>query len=199
MFKEVSLKVESRNDLLEVANANGTKVSIVDCRPLDRDRMVMLLDVDGTGSAVTGTIAALREMAGVKEAYGGESDTKGTRVLMVLEKPGVCRASGDAAIMCLDCPYNSTEVPSRWRFVAGRTSDVEQIVTRLGDEGIQVRVEDITPLDKSVTLTPQEKGIISVAIENGYFEFPRKITLEDLGQLVGEEPASLGKLLRSVE
>lgn len=199
MFKQVSLEVKSRNDLLAAAKMNDTKLSIVDCRPLDRERMVMLLDIDGTPAAVKETITTLRRMTGVMEAYGAESDAKGTRVLMALEKPGVCRASKGAAILCLDCPYNSTEIPARWRFVTRRTSDVGEIITSLGEEGIQARIEDISPLDKSVTLTKREKGIIAVAIENGYFDFPRKITLEGLGHLVGVEPAPLSKILRNVE
>jgi predicted DNA binding protein len=188
MFKQVSLEVKSRNDLLAAAKMNDTKLSIVDCRPLDRERMVMLLDIDGTPAAVKETITTLRRMTGVMEAYGAESDANGTRLLMALEKPGVCRASEGAAILCLDCPYNSTEIPARWRFVTKRTSDVGEIITRLGEEGIQARIEDISPLDKSVTLTKREKGIIAVAIENGYFDFPRKIALEDLGHLVGVGP-----------
>jgi predicted DNA binding protein len=199
MFKQVSLEVKSRNDLLAAAKMNDTKLSIVDCSPLDRERMFMLLDIDGTPAAVKETITTLRKMTGVKEAYGAESDAKGTRVLMLLEKPGVCRASEGAAILCLDCPYNSTEIPARWRFVTKRTSDVGEIITRLREEGIQARIEDISPVDESVTLSQREKGIIAVAIENGYFDFPRKITLEGLGHLVGLEPASLSKILRSVE
>ncbi len=199
MFKQVSLEVKSKNDLLTAARANGTTAKIVDCRPLDRERMVMLLDVDGTPDAVKGTIDMLRKMTGVEQAYGVESDAKGTRVFTVLKKPGVCRASKDSAVLCLDCPYNSTEIPARWRFVARRTGDVGEIIARLGEEGIQTRIEDISPLDKNVILTQKEKGIMAVAIENGYFEFPRRITLEDLSRLVGVEPVSLSRILRSFE
>jgi len=199
MFEQVSLAVKSKNDLLTTARANGTTATVVDCRPLDRERMVMLLDIDGAPDAVKATVDALRKMMGVEQAYGVESDVKGTRVFTVLKKPGVCRASDDAAALCLDCPYNSTEIPARWRFVARRTGDVGAIVARLGEEGIQTRIEDISPLDKNVTLTQKEKGIIAVAIENGYFEFPRRITLEDLSRLVGVEPVSLNEILHRVE
>lgn len=199
MFKQVSLGVKTRNDLHAAAKANGATISITDCRPLDRDRMFMLLDVDGTPDAVRGTIATLRKMTGVEQVYGAESDEKGTRTIVTLQKPGVCRASKGEAIVCLDCPFNSTEVPARWRFVAKRTTDVGQIIARLGEEGVQARIEDITPLDEKVTLTPKEKGIIAVAVENGYFDFPRKITLEGLSQLVGVDPDSLSRIFRSVE
>jgi predicted DNA binding protein len=199
MFKQVSLEVKSKNDLLAAAKMHGATLSITDCRPLDRERMIMFLDINGTPAAVKETIATLRKMTGVKKVYGAESDAQGTRVLAILTKPGVCRASMGEALLCLDCPYNSTEIPARWRFVAKRTSDVGQIIARLGEEGIQARIEDISPLDEKVKLTEKERGIIAIAIENGYFDFPRKITLEGLGRLVGVEPASLSKIFHSVE
>jgi len=199
MFKEVSLEVKSRNDLLDAARKNGATVSIADCSPLDRDRMIMLLDLAGATDAVKRTISTFQKMRGVELAHEVESDIEGTRVLVTMEKPGVCRANGGDAVLCLDCPYNSTEIPSRWRFVAKRTSDLGQIIARLAEEGIQARVEDISPLDDKVTLTERDRGIIAVAVENGYFDFPRRITIEGLSELVGVDAASLARIFRSVE
>ena len=199
MFKKVTLEVTSKNDLLAAAKMNGVELSIADCWPLYRGEMAMLLDLAGATIAVKKTITTLREMAGVKEAYEVESDARSTTVFIALEKPRICSSAEDGAVMCLDCPFNSTEVPARWRFAAKTTGDVGEIIARLAEGGIHARVQDISPLDKNVTLTLREKGIIAVAIERGYFEFPRKITLEGLGQVVGVEPASLGKILRRVE
>jgi len=199
MFKEVSLEVKSRNDLLAAAKMNGATLSIADCWPLNREEMVMLLDITGTPIAIKKTIATLQEMAGVKEVIEEESDTRSARVFIALEKPRICGSAENSTIMCLDCPFNSTEVPARWRFAARKTSDVGDIVARLAQGGIQARIQDITPLDKNVSLTLKEKGIIAVAIERGYFEFPRRITLEDLSKAVGVEVSSLGRILRSVE
>ena len=199
MFKKVTLEVTSRNDLLAAAEMNGAVLSIADCWPLYRGEMAMLLELTGTPIAIKKTISTLQEMAGVREAYEVDNDVRATTVFIALEKPRICRSAENSAVMCLDCPFNSTEVPARWRFAAKETSDVREIMARLAEGGIQARIQDISPLDKNVTLTLKEKGIIAVAIERGYFEFPRKITLEGLSQVVGVEPAPLGKILRSVE
>ena len=199
IFKEVSLEVKSRNDLLAAAKMNGAMLSIVDCWPLNREEMVMLLDITGPPIAVKKTITTLQGMAGVKEAIEEEQDTRSARVFIALEKPRICGSAGDSALMCLDCPFNSTEIPARWRFATRSTSDVGEMIKRLAEGGIQARIQDISPLDKNAALTQKEKGIIAVAIERGYFEFPRRLTLEDLSQMVGVEPTSLGKILRSVE
>jgi len=191
--------VKSRNDLLAAANTNGATLTIADCWPLNRDEMVMLLDIKGTPIAIKKTVANLEGMAGVKEVIEEESGVGSARVFIALEKPRICGSAENSAIRCLDCPFNSTEVPARWRFVTRKTSEVGEIVARLAEEKIQVRIQDITPLDRNVTLTLKEKGMIVVAIERGYFEFPRRVTLEDLSKIVGVEPTSLGKVLRSVE
>lgn len=199
LFRKVTLEVRSRNDLLAAAEMNEAMLSITDCWPLYRGEMGLLLELKGTPIARENTITTLQEMTGVEEAYEVDSDSKSTLVFMALEKPRICRSAEDYAIMCLDCPFNSTEVPARWRFVARKTSDAGEIVARLAELGIQARIQDISPLDKNVTLTQKERGIIVVAIERGYFDFPRKITSEDLSKLVGVDPASLSKILRSVE
>ena len=199
MFKEVSLEVKSRNDLLDAAKRHGAAVSIADCQPLDRKRMVMLLDLVGTPAAVEETIDALGKMVGVEHAYEVESNVPGTRVLVALEKPGVCRASAGDALLCLDCPFISIEVPARWRFVARRGTEVGRIVERLAQEGVQARIEGVSPLGGGAALTEKDRGVIAAAIEKGYFDFPRKVTLEGLSQLLGVETADLSKILRSVE
>jgi len=199
MFKKVTLEVTSRNDLLAAAKMNGAMLSIADCWPLYRGEMAMLLELTGAPMAIKKTISTLQEMVGVREAYEVDNDVRSTTVFMALEKPRICRSAENSAVMCLDCPFNSTEVPARWRFATSKTSDVGEMIRRLAEGGIQARIRDISPLDKNVTLTLKEKGIIAVAIERGYFEFPRSITLEDLSQIVGVEPTSLGKILRSVE
>ena len=199
MFKEVSLEVKSRNDLSAAAKKNGAMLSIADCWPLNREEMVMLLDITGPPIAIQKTIATLRGMTGVTELIEEESDGRPARVFIALEKPRICGSVENREIICLDCPFNSTEVPARWRFATKKMNDVGEIVGRLAERGVQAKIQDITPLDKGVTLTLKEKGAIAVAIERGYFEFPRRITLEDLSQVVGVETSSLGKILRSVE
>ena len=192
-------EVKSRQDLLTAAEINGATLSIVDCQSLDRERMAMTLELSGTQLAVQKTIATLRSMTGVSQAYEVGSDSPACRVLMTLLKPRICQTSEDDDVMCRDCPFDSAEVPMRWRFNLRRTGNTGELISKLGDEGAQANVEGISPTDTSVTLSPKERGIIAVAIERGYFEFPRRITLEGLSQLVGVEPSMLRRLFRSVE
>ena len=193
------LEVRSRADLVAAAELNGATLDVADCQSLDRERMAMTVEIAGTEPSVQGTIATLRKMAGVSQAYEVGSDSPNTKVLITLLKPSICRASDDNGLLCLDCPFDSAEIPARWRLASSEAGGVAEAIGAHGDEGVQVRIGDISTSDRHVALTKRERGILAVAIERGYFDFPRRITLEGLSRLVGADPVSLRELFRRVE
>jgi hypothetical protein len=199
MLRQVSLEVKTENRLQDAAKDAGAKLNVVDCKPFNKKGMTLLLELKGESGAVRKTVASLRKMDGVRQALEGDDGGDTVPLLLVLDRPAICRASSDSAIICLDCPINAESQPASWRFIVRRTNDLRQILTRLGHDGVQTRIEDVSPLDQKATLTSRQKEIIATAVAKGYFEFPRKISLTNLSQLVGVKPSTLSEILRSAE
>ncbi|MDG6957724.1 MAG: helix-turn-helix domain-containing protein, partial [Nitrososphaerota archaeon] len=120
-------------------------------------------------------------------------------LLVVLSRPVTCRASNDAAIVCLECPLNTDAQPASWKFIVRKTGDFRQVLSKLEKEGVDAKIEDVAPLERKATLTDRQKEIMSTAVAQGYFEFPRKISLTGLSGLVGVKPSTLSEILRSAE
>ena len=199
MLRQVSLEVRAENKLQKAASEFGTRLNVVDCKPFNRTGMTLLLELKGEAESVKKTVSAIRKLEGVRQALEGDDVGETLPLLLVLDRPSVCRASSDSAIICLDCPLNAERQPASWRFIVRRTNDLRQILSRLGHEGVQTRIEDVSPLDQKATLTGRQKEIIAIAVAKGYFEFPRKISLTNLSQLVGVKPSTLSEILRSAE
>ena len=51
----------------------------------------------------------------------------------------------------------------------------------------------------SNALTARQMQVVSTAVTLGYFEFPRRIRLTGLSELVGVKPSPLSEILRSAE
>jgi len=175
-MREVTLGIRSKNILQDLAHKAGVSLVVADCRPLDRDSMVMLVELQGIPEAIETALKETRLLEGVKQSYV-VSETPGvTRVMVTLDKPGVCRASTGEAIMCLDCPFNSTEIPSKWRLVLRGANNLGALLRRLSDEGINAALEGYSPLGTTTPPTEDYK-VITTAINEGYFDFPRRISL----------------------
>ena len=54
-------------------------------------------------------------------------------------------------------------------------------------------------LDHQVALTERQEQVLGTALAQGYFEFPRRISLTGLSELVGVRPSTLSEILRGAE
>lgn len=199
MLRQIALQVNSGNKLQEAARENGVKLTVTDCKSFNRTGMSLLLDLKGPQPAVKRTVAAIRKVEGVRELLEGMGSPDDNPLLLVMDRPGVCRASNDAAIVCLECPLNSESQPASWRFLVRRSSDFRKVLSRLAHDGIQSRIEDVAPLERKAALTGRQKEIMAAAVAHGYFEFPRRTSLTELSALMGVKPSTLSEILRSAE
>ena len=199
MLRQIALQVKTENRLQDAAREHGAKLSVVDCKTFNKTGMTLLLELRGTDQEVRATASAIRHLEGIRQVVEGEGPGDAVPLLVVMDRPAICRTSNDVAILCLDCPLNSDVQPSSWRFIARKTSDFRQVLTRLSKEGIEARIEDVAPLERKATLTGRQKEIMATAVAQGYFEFPRKISLTGLSEMVGVKPSTLSEILRSAE
>jgi predicted DNA binding protein len=199
MLRQIALQVKTGNSLQDSAKAHGVKLSVVDCRSFNKTGMTLLLELRGEQQGIRSTVADLRRTEGVRQVLEREDSGEVVPLLMVLDRPAICRASNDVAIVYLDCALNSETQPASWRFIARKSSDLRQVLARLEREGFETRIEDVAPLERRATLTGRQKEIMATAVARGYFEFPRKISLTALSELVAVKPSTLSEILRSAE
>jgi len=199
MLRQISLQVTLDNTLQNTAKETGVKLNVVDCKPFNATGMSILLELRGGAQEIRRATAAIRRTDGVRQAIMGEDDRGAVPLLVVMDRPAICQASNESAIICLECPLNSEVQPASWRFIARRSGDLRQILRGLEREGIRTRIKDIAPLEPKPTLTGRQKEIMATAVSHGYFEFPRKINLTELSGLVGVKPSTLSEILRGAE
>ena len=199
MLRQISLQVRTANGFREAAREHGVKVGVVDCKAFNKTGMSLLLELKGEPQGIRGAVAAIRRSKGVREAVEGEPTGDSTPLMLILDRPGICRASSDAAMVCLQCPFDSEDEVATWRFIVRRSSDLREVLAKLGREGIVARIEDVAPLERRATLTGRQKEIMAAAVAQGYFEFPRRTSLTELSRMVGVKPSTLSEILRSAE
>ena len=199
MLRQISLELWTENKLQDTAKEFGTELSIKDCKSFDKTGMALLLELKGEPDAARRTVAAFRKLEGIRQAVEGNNGGSAVPVLLVLDRPSICSASNDSAIICLECPMSAERQPASWKFIVRKTSDLRQILTKLNHDGVRTRIVDISPLNQKAILTGRQREILSTAVTNGYFEFPRRISMTSLSQLVGVKPSTLSEILRSAE
>ena len=110
-----------------------------------------------------------------------------------------------ALIKCgvlVDFPVNVRQGNAYWRLIANRDR-IDQLLTIFDDRKIDYELLRIgnSPYnleDEAHKLTLEESNVLNEAINRGFFEIPRKISLEDLANQLGKSKSALSVMLRKI-
>lgn len=82
----------------------------------------------------------------------------------------------------------------------GRRSDIQDLVADMDVADVQV-LRDSPDGDHLTVedLTPRQETAVRTALDSGYYEVPRRVSLTELAETMGLSPSSLSELLRRAE
>jgi hypothetical protein len=184
---------------MAAAKSHHVGMRIADCRAFNADGMALLMELRGSPTEIHETVSSIKHLKGVRHVVEGRHNRDLTSLLVAMNTPSICLASRDRTIICLECPLNSEDGVMPWRFAFQKPSDLRQIMKNLNQAGMPTRIKDLSFLNEKRTLTARQMEVVKVAMEMGYFEFPRKIGLTELSHFLGVKPSTLSEVLRSAE
>jgi predicted DNA binding protein len=199
MLRQVALEVETRSCVQKTARETGVRLRLTDCRDLDSERMTMLFELEGEPASLDRAVRELRRSKDISQLHETEVSANKKLCMGVVRRPPLCVASMGLGIVCLTCPYSQPGEKIRWEILVRRSGDIRTLVSRLEEKGIGAEISSISRYDHEEVLTPRQKEVISEAVRQGYFDFPRKVGLTELSKRIGIKPSTLSEIMRGAE
>jgi predicted DNA binding protein len=66
-------------------------------------------------------------------------------------------------------------------------------------KGIDYKISDISKLSPKRALTSKQEKVLKSALELGYYDYPKRISTEELGEIIGSAPSTVSEILRRAE
>ncbi len=70
---------------------------------------------------------------------------------------------------------------------------------RLHKDGVEYKIEDLSPLTSKKSITTRQQKVLKSALELGYYDFPKRISTEQLADKLGVKSGTLAEILRRAE
>jgi predicted DNA binding protein len=86
-----------------------------------------------------------------------------------------------------------------WRLFLSGDDTLKKVTDRLDSHHIGFEILEIAHLNQVKDITTRQEQIVKMALEMGYFEFPKKIRLEELSERFGISAGTLSEILRRAE
>lgn len=195
---EVRFLVESpENWVKSVANDSGTVrfMSVKASKGEDTQELVELSSEKLTPEEL---LSHLRKARGVVESDLSKIDKNRLIGAITTHDCAVCSTFAD-----LNCflVWASTRPDGRmeWKLLVSGEGELQRLCRRLEEKHVWYKILGITRRIAKREMTSRQEEILKIALDLGYLDFPKRITLAQLSEKLGITPGTLTEILRRAQ
>ncbi|QGA54761.1 bacterio-opsin activator [Sulfolobus sp. E5-1-F] len=86
-----------------------------------------------------------------------------------------------------------------WTLILNGYTELRDLLNSLISITKEVRVLKVVKAEKKDAITARQEQILRIALEAGFFDYPRRIGLKDLAKKLNISPSSLSEIIRRAE
>ena len=117
---------------------------------------------------------------------------------VVTERCAACRAlTGSDCFLTSALSLEDGGV--EWKLITGAEGSLSDLIENLEENGCRVELKSAVHLSKKSLLTNRQEEIIRAAFDKGYYDYPKKSTIEKLAKMFDISPSTLGEIIQRGE
>ncbi|MBU4223564.1 MAG: helix-turn-helix domain-containing protein [Euryarchaeota archaeon] len=117
---------------------------------------------------------------------------------VVTERCAACRAlTGSDCFLTSALSLEDGGV--EWKLITGAEGSLSDLIENLEENGCRVELKSAVHLSKKSLLTNRQEEIIRAAFEKGYYDYPKKSTINELAKMFDISPSTLGEIIQRGE
>lgn len=175
------------------ATKYSATVEILDSKMLPSDSVQHLFDIQVKPGLTDGLLVALRgdeDLINIETVKSKSGHVYGSATSL---RCTVCKDL--ARSKCFLASVDITSEGARWT-VIGNNDSFRELLAALEKDKIPFEVKMKRNLEDTELLTGRQEQLLAIAFERGYFDFPKKVRLEDLAAFADVKTSTLAEILR---
>jgi len=197
---EVHLLVDAPENWVKAMNqGHSALIKIMDVKGSDKASAVQnFVDISTSNMSADKLIKTLGSSQGIMNIDLVRLDPHRVMGTITTEYCPVC-----STLSGLNCSLLSANTRGdgkmEWKLLLSGDDTIKKVTDRLIAQKVKFEILQVTRLNSRKDLTTRQEQIVKMALELGYFEFPKKIRLEELSERLGISPGTLSEILRRAE
>jgi predicted DNA binding protein len=202
-MREIVLQLKAPQTWLsEITSKHPTTIRILDCKPSEtKDGVRQLVEVSADQGQLDKIVNDMKSSPLVKEAYVVQ--TKRGRMLgSLLTESAFCGTIMRTEAFCRSCFFHSKANPDgtvEWTLAFNKREALTELLDRMKKEQVDVKILKLSSVADVENLTSHQRSLVETALEEGFFDYPRRITLRELSKKMGISASTASEVLRRAE
>ena len=196
---EVVLKIKiPQSWIVDIGTKYRAPIRFLDCMPFGESGGRGLIEINATDKEIENIIEDIKKHEDICKVEISSLPAGGVLGSVVTRKCVACQAlTGSGCFLTFAESKGDGHV--EWKLITGGKGSLLDLIKNLEELGCEVELKKSTKLTKRTILTERQDEILRIAFEKGYFDIPKKITIEQLAKLFGVSTSTLAESLQRGE
>ncbi len=195
-MQEAILKITMPDNWVkDVCKKYPSPIKFIECMPYGKSGGRGLIEI--RGEKTDEIVAEIKKHPDVRRINVSHLGN-GVLGSVVTERCAACRAMTGSD--CFLTSASSLEDGSvEWKLITGAEGSLSDLIENLEKNGCIVELKSAVRLSKKSLLTTRQEEIIKAAFEKGYYDYPKKITINGLSKMFDISPSTSGEIIQRGE
>lgn len=192
---EAILSINAPEWMESISKKHSAKVKILSCMPLAKGGARDLVELSAPADRIEDAIRELKDDPHFEKVDVARPGKERALATVTARMCGLCNTI--ASSNCFHLSTFNEDGNILWKIIASDIGPLNKLIERLRKQGYAVEVKKIKEIKRREDLTRRQEEIIRIALEKGYFDNPKRISIRELGELIGVSISTLSEILRS--
>jgi predicted DNA binding protein len=195
-MREVVLKVTMPDNWVkDICKKYPAPIKFIECMPYGKSGGRGLIEIKGDNTDKI--VAEIKKHPDVCKIDVSHLKN-GVLGSVVTVRCAACRAlTGSDCFLISASSFEDGSV--EWKLITGAEGSLSDLIENLEKNGCRVELMSAVHLSKKSLLTRRQEEIIRAAFEKGYYDYPKRITINELAKMFDISSSTLGEIIQRGE
>lgn len=192
---EAVLAVKAPDWMDSLAKKYGARISVLGCLPFSDGGVKDLVEIRAPEDKLGDAVEELKGSPQFQEVDITQTSRDKAIASIHTDRCAVCSVLAGSECFLISASTKNGGI--YWTLLASGKRPLRKLMSAMKDKGFDVEIVKMAEVKGREALTARQEEIIRVALEKGYFDYPKRISLRELARLFGISISTLSEVLRT--
>ncbi len=192
---EAVLAIKAPDWITDLTSKYGARVQVLSCIPFAAGGVRDLVEISAPEGKLEEAVAEIKSSPQFQEV--DIAQTARTRALASISTTRCSVCSTLAGSECFLVSATTKEGRIYWTLLASGKEPLRKLMETMTENGFGVEIIKMAELKGREALTARQEEMIRIALDKGYFDYPKRTSIRDLANLFGVSISTLSEVLRA--
>jgi predicted DNA binding protein len=179
----------------DISKRHDAVVKILGCVPFSKTGAKSLLEIRAKEEKIPGVMQDFKASHGFTDVDMAQTSKDKMLATVSTNKCAICSTMAGSGCFLISATAKDEKL--YWTVLASRNDQIKALIGRMKDNGMDASVKSLRDISSKEELTKRQEDILKIALEKGYFDYPKGTSIRELAAMFGISISTLSEILRS--